>query len=109
MQPTEIQQIEVSVEELKAKIKLADDLDKLHRNPAFKNIFTKEYFEKKAQNLVSMTALPQNEMQKELVHNSMIGISSLQNYFRSIYKDGEAAKEELREHELELAEARKDG
>ena len=107
--PTEVQQIEVSIEELQAKIALAEALDILHRSTAFKKVFVKEYFEKKAKNLVSMYALPQNEMQKELVQNGMIGISSLQSFFRSIYKDGDEASQALAEYQQEHAVAIAEG
>lgn len=97
-------QIEVTIDELKEKIALADALDSLHRSPAFKKLILKEYIQNKPVQLVKLTAMPQNEMQKELVHNSMVGISAIQQFFGSVYQDGKAAKESLAEYEAALAE-----
>ena len=99
--PTEVQQIEISIDKIHAKIKLAEDLDKLHRSPAFKNVFLKGYFETKAQNLVSMTALPSNDAQEQVIKNGMLGISALQSHFRSIFKDGEEAADTLEAYTAE--------
>jgi hypothetical protein len=102
----QIQSLEVSLEDVKDKIALAEALDQLHRSPAFKKIILKGYFEDKAQNLVQMTALPQNEQQEKLIHNGMVGISALQQHFRAIYREGEQAQLDLEEYELALTEER---
>lgn len=96
---TTIQEIEVTVTELKEKVALADALDQLHRSPAFKKVILNGYFKDKAQDLVKLVALPQSEQQKDLIQNSMMGISALQNHFRAVYADGDRAKQDLAEFE----------
>jgi hypothetical protein len=101
--------LEVSLEQVKAKIELAELLDQLHRSPAFKKIIKKGYFEDRAKHLVSLTALPQDERQKAIVANGMIGISALQQYFHSIYREGEAAANSVAEHEAYIEEEKSNG
>ena len=101
----QIKNIEVSIEQLNAKIKAGEDLDKLHRKADFKSLITVGYFQTKAQEAVAMKAIPQTDMQKELLDNVMIGISALQSHFRAIYADADAAKEALASYRAEHAAA----
>ena len=105
----QVQNIEVSIDQLQAKIKAGDDLDKLHRSPAFKAIILTGYFQTKAQQSVAMKAIPQSDIQKELLNNAMIGISALQCHFRAIYQDAEAAKQSLADYQSEHATAIQEG
>lgn len=99
-----VQTLEVTREEVKAKIELMEALDQLHRSPAFKKVILGKYLKDRPQELVKLMALPQNDQQKELVHNSMVGISALQAFFLSVYRDGEQAKEDLKEYDAMIAE-----
>lgn len=101
--------LEVTVEQLKEKIALAELLEGLHRSPGFKKIILKGYFETKAQGLVQLTALPQDERQTQIVKNGMVGISALQQYFHGIYREAEQATADLAEYELALEEDIADG
>lgn len=103
------QTMEVTVEQVKEKIAKAELLDQLHRSPSFKKLILKDYFEVKAQGLVQLTALPQDDRQKAIIHNGMVGISALQQYFHSIYREAEHAANELEEYEAALAEERANG
>jgi uncharacterized Zn finger protein len=103
------QTLEVSLEQVKEKIAMGELLDQLHRSPAFKRIIEKGYFKEKAQNLVSMTALPQNDQQKQLVQNGMIGISALKQHFHAIYNEAQQAATELEAYEAELEEGDANG
>lgn len=103
------QTLEVSLEQVKEKIALAETLEALHRSPAFKKIILKGYFEEKAQNLVKLTALPQDDRQKQVIHNGMVGISALQQHFHAIYREGEQAAADLAEYETALEEERANG
>ena len=104
MQPESVKTLEVTREEVKAKIELRDALDQLHRSPAFKKVILNRYITERPQELVKLMALPQNDQQKELVHNSMVGISSLQAFFLSIYRDGDQAEADLAEYDAMIAE-----
>lgn len=106
---TQPKTLEVTLEEVKEKIAKAELLEQLHRSPSFKKLILKDYFEVKAQGLVQLTALPQDERQKTIINNGMIGISALQQYFHSIYREAEHAAGELEEYEAALAEERANG
>ena len=98
----DITSINISLNELHAKIALGDLLIKLENTRGFKKLISTDYFETKAQGLVSMIGLPTSDAQKEILMNSMHGISSLQSYLRSIRADATAARASLAGHEAEL-------
>lgn len=94
--------IEVTMDNLKDKIAAGELLKQLERSPAFKKLILKGYFEEKAQGLVSMMGMPQDDRQRELIHNSMVGISVLQGHLRAIANEAKAAQASLEEYEQAL-------
>lgn len=102
MQNEQVQEITVSVEDVKEKISLLDDLESLKRSPAFKRLILKQYIQEKPHQLVKLMALPQTDTQKEVVHGSMVGISALQLFFNSVQRDGDQARADLAAYEAEL-------
>lgn len=98
----EAQEIEISIEELKSKIALADHLEELGKNTAFKALIDQGYFENEAIKLVALTAHPLNEVHQKSLQNKMLGISSLKIYLSNVYNEGQSAKAALAEYEQEL-------
>jgi len=98
----EAQEIEISIEELKLKIALAQHLEELGNNASFKTLIDKGYLEDEAVKLVALTAHPLNEVQQKSVQNKMVGISALKLYLSNVYNEGQAAKAALAEYEQAL-------
>ncbi len=106
---SEVNEIQISVDDLKAKIALAESLDTLHKSTAFKKIMVKGFFEDRAIELARMTSQASMSESSELVHkNALLAISGVQAYFHAIYVEAEQAKDALEEYEAELAGALKD-
>lgn len=104
----EMQVIETTIDQVKEKIALGEALDVLHRSTAFKKLILNGYFKEKSIQLVKLTSLPSNEQQKELIKNSMVGISALQQYFHAVFQDASQAASDLEQYETALTEERSD-
>lgn len=97
--------IEVTVEELKAKIALRDRLIRLEKNADFKALILNGYFKDKPVQLSKVAAqVTLNEQSQKVWQNAQIGISALQGHLYGIHQEGENAKYALDEHNAELAE-----
>ena len=101
---SELNEVEVSIEEVKLQIENARLLEELHTVPAFQKLILNGYFTTEAQNLVSMMAHPMSEMAKEQVVSKMVGISALQAYFNMLYRKGDQAQGSLKDHEEMLTQ-----
>ena len=107
---SEVKEIEISIEDLKAKIAMADALDTLHKSTAFKKVMVKGYFEDRAIELArSASQVTLNENSAKVHHNALISISGVQAYFHAIYVEGAEARGVLEQYEAELMGARADG
>lgn len=107
---TEVKEIEVSIEDLKTKIALADALDTLHKSAAFKKVMVKGFFEDRAIELARSTSqAAMSENSAKVHHNALIAISGVQAYFHAIYVEANEAKSVIAEYESELLGARADG
>lgn len=99
METSEVQEIRVTVKELEEKVALADLLEQLHNNKAFKKVILEGYFTDRAVELAKATSqVALNEQSKTIHYNALVSISGLQAYFSSIYRDGECAKQSIDEH-----------
>lgn len=90
---TQIQEIELSIEEAKAQVALADALQRLHKNPDFKLVILDGYFRDEAARMVGLLADPnmQDERMQAAVNNSLRSISELRSHFGKVFHFGELA------------------
>lgn len=90
---TEIEEIEISMEEARVKVKEMDDLLSLTDNPIFSKLIIKNYFEDYALNCLRMsTSIAVDERTRKQVEIDMHGPSSLRRYLDGIIQQGVAAK-----------------
>ena len=82
---------------------LREALERLEQNEDFKKVILEGYFRDKAQNGVSLLAVPQIKAQGKRtdVIEELIAISQLQDYFQVIKAMGEDPVEEEDENEVE--------
>lgn len=99
-------QIEVTMEQAKQCIAMADSLERLHKNRDFKKIFTECYFKDEPARLVGLKADPNmlSDDNQKAILKDIDGIGCLQQFFRAIYQRGAWAERALQEGENELAE-----
>lgn len=95
---TELQEIEVTIEEAKEAVELAESLEKLERNGAFKKLVLKKYIGEKPNTLTALFASP-DERQRKAAELGMTGVAQLEMFFHSVRAQGAHAKAALKELE----------
>ena len=102
----QVQQIELSMQEAKARIKDAEALDKLYKNKDFKHLFLDGYFLHEASRAVLLKADPsmqESEKQKDC-DNIITGIGMLRQYFAKVFTLGTMAQKSLQEDKEAMQE-----
>ena len=90
---TEIEEIEISLEEGRAKVKEMEDLLSLTDHPIFQRLIIKGYFDDFALNCLRMsTSVAVDERTRKQVEIDMHGPSALRRYLDGIIQQGVAAK-----------------
>ena len=92
-----LQQVEISVEEAKETVALAEALQRLHDNADFKTVILTGYFEKESQRSVMLKSdinFQGEENQRQLA-DIITGIGMLGQYFHKIFTLGEQAHQGL--------------
>ena len=97
---TELETIELTIEDAKDKINLMEALDRLYEHPDFKLIVTEGLMEKEAIRLVRATAFPgnRNAESQELLAARIGMIGELQMYFTQLRNEGMSAARALDDH-----------
>ena len=100
----EVQQIEMSMQECKARIELSDALKRLAENADFQFVFEDTYMGKYALNSISMKASIQmmDENKQRFIDGQLAGIGHLKNYMHFVHREAEVAREALASHQDEL-------
>lgn len=90
---TEIEEIEISMEEARVKVKEMDDLLSLTDHPIFQRLIIKGYFDDYALNCLRMaTSVAVDDRTRKQVEIDMHGPSALRRYLDGIIQQGVAAK-----------------
>lgn len=103
---SDIQEIELSIEQSRVFITTADALNRLMKNEDFKILISVGYFKEEPARLVELKAAPQTtseEWQASII-KSIDGIGSLQQYFNTIWGLAENARVAIEEGEEALVE-----
>ena len=105
-QPTteeELQIIEMTMEQAKEQIALADALKKLQNNQYFKQLFMDHYMDKYAINLVKLKAHPAMQTPEKQMNilNEIDGIGQFDQYMRFIIQQGQNAEGALEDNQAE--------
>ncbi len=93
----QIHQIEMSLEEAKANIELAEVLDRLHKNKDFQAIIVAGYFKDEASRAVLLKGDPEMMADSEQKQIGLIidGIGALRQYFHKIFAMGQMSHNTL--------------
>lgn len=105
---SDMQEIEITIEEAKAKIARRDLVLRLQENPDFKELITEGYFRDEAARVVMLKAdenFQEPEKQKKLDDN-ILGISILGEWLRTQILLGNMAEDSLEAHENTREELR---
>lgn len=95
---TDLQEIEVTIEEAKEAVELAEALEKLERSAAFKKLILKKYIADKPKTLTALFASP-DERQRKAAELGMTGVAQLEMFFHQVHMQGQHAKNALEQLE----------
>lgn len=101
---TEMEQVELTIEDAQKLIDRRDSLLKLQNNRDFKKIINEGFLKEEAVRLVHALADPNLAQFREQIQGSIEGIGVLLQYFHTITAMGNAAENEMREHQELLNE-----
>lgn len=103
---TEIQQIELSIEEAQKMVDRKNQLEKLFGNREFKKVVLDGYFKEEAARLATLTGDSALVAQRPEIFLAIQSIAKLQEYFRTVALMGNSAEAELAEAQEVLDELR---
>lgn len=99
---SQLEQIEVNIEEARRVRELRNAADRLHENEDFKKVILEGFFKEDAARVVGMLATAeaaQNKVIKEMLQNRIVGIGELFQYLRQIHYMGQQADQTLADDE----------
>lgn len=102
---SEIEKIEISIEEAKRHIQLRDDALRLADNKDFRNIVLEGYFKNEAARLTGLIGDPEFKEQEAILAD-LGAIASFQRYMRRLVRTGEMMEKEVFDHEQALEDIR---
>lgn len=103
---SDIEEIEVTIEELKKTVARRDLLRKLESNREFRKIFLEGYFKDEAARLTALSAEPSQEKARPQIMLEIQAISCVRQFLRNIGMMGDIAERELRDNQEALDEVR---
>ncbi|MGV8863298.1 MAG: hypothetical protein ACOH2T_19290 [Pseudomonas sp.] len=99
----EIQYAEVTLEEAKKTVALAESVRRLGKNADFKKVIINGYFKDEAARLVMLLAERMPAEDKQTIQDSIEGIGQLYQYLLGVEQMGLQALKSIEDHEEELA------
>jgi len=98
---SEMEQIEISIEQAKEKIAKTEALGRLMESQDWKDVIEDGYFVQEASNVVLLKATPgfaEEDKQKQL-NRQIIAIGAFRQYLSSIFQIGGMAQKSIEEYE----------
>lgn len=103
---SEIEQVELSIQQAKDLVNARDMADKLSRNREFKKLILEGYFEKEAARLVSLSGDSNMLQQRDEIFDAIKAISHFRQFMQNTMRMGDVAAQELAEQNETLDELR---
>lgn len=106
----EAQVIEISIEEAKRKIALAESAERLIASPEFNDLIEEGFFKEETLRLAGLLSDPTiDETSRECCARDIHGAATLKRYLQKVMMLGNIAYRELQDHEETLDEIRESG
>ena len=99
---SELNQLEINIQEAKEALKKFQALERLQKNPDFTLIIDQGYLEEEASRAVWAKAEPEAQRRPEIIQNLdniITAIGYLRQYFRTIYQNGYQAEKIITDSE----------
>lgn len=103
---SQIEQLEMSIEQAKALVERRDLVLKLSRNREFNKIITDGYFKDEAARLVSISGEINHKPHRDEIFDSIKAISHFRQFLSDIVRLGNLAEQEIESSEEYLADLR---
>jgi len=102
------QEIEISIEAAKGAVERKNKLERLLKDPDFKEVFEEGYFKNEAARLVSLLCDGdwRTEEKRAEIIDDMLGISSVRQYIMGVRQMGRHLERQIAESEAALEELR---
>lgn len=99
----ELEMIDISIEEAKATVAMADALKRLGRNKDFKKVFLDHFMVTEVARTVKLMAEPsmQNPAQQESLHKMLIAVGQVDQFIRMTLTLGDMAQQGISDAEVE--------
>ncbi len=95
---SELQQIEISLEEANKAVELRDALIKLEKSYVFKKVILREFMEEEAKLMAPLIGSP-NEAAAKGATNVCIGIGALGSFLNKVHRQGDVAERAIQQLE----------
>lgn len=110
MNADDIQEVEITIEQAKAQIRLGELVLELEQVPAFKELILEYYFCREASRLVMLKtdSNMQTVERQHSIETDLVGISSLAAFLRNTKTIAQHSAQSLEDHEETLDELREE-
>jgi len=108
---TDMQEIQLDIDDAKEIIAMSDALGRLEHNPDFDKVIYEGYIKEEAVRLVGLKAAPEmgSEDQQRMILKDIDGIGALQQYFRRVHIFAHQARMSIESAENALDEIAEEG
>lgn len=108
---TQAQEVQLTLDEAKKKVKLGEALERLERNKDFKLVFDEEFFKQESLRQVSLLSDPafQTPHMQASIISDMRASATVQAFFRLVYRNASAAQQAVLDSEEQLESIRRNG
>lgn len=105
---SQVQEVQLTLDEAKKKVKLGEALERLERNKDFKLVFDEVFFKQESLRQVSLLSCPnhQEPHKQASIIADMRASATVQAFFRLVYRNKEQAEQSVYDSEEQLANIR---
>lgn len=108
---SQVQEIELDIENAKQFVELHECAERLKKNKDFQKLILEEYFKNESVRLVEALSAPalQDEKYQKAITKTMEGIGQLKQFFNKVHHQAEMAKTAIEEGQEALSEMAEQG
>lgn len=103
---SEIEAVELTIQDAREKVQLRDELVKLGNTKSFKKIFMEGYMKTEAVRLAEIAGEYGMVQYRDEIFDAIKGISHYRQYIDRILREGDMASEAIMQHEMMLDDMR---
>lgn len=100
---TELEEVDARIKELNDEIELGNDIEDLHKYPAFQRVIEKAFMDDEAQRILRLLTVPMNLKQEknEVLVEKLKSIRHVREFFKTSLIAAQTARENIDEVKLD--------